>query len=125
MPTLRALVAKRPSGCIEEMTGVPLGAFIPMPTFMSLVTLLTVATTTGEDGSTTAATIEDWEYDGFTGVATIAVMTGALVAGVTGSNVLVTFVDLNELYGPDRPVLALQAPVKLNLRQNETYPGSR
>mmetsp|Transcript_29864 Transcript_29864/g.44916 ORF Transcript_29864/g.44916 Transcript_29864/m.44916 type:complete len:88 (+) Transcript_29864:133-396(+) len=87
-----------------------------MPTDMSFITLLAVATITGEDDSATAVTIGVWEYDGITGVATTAVMTGAVeegatvAAGDTGANVLETFVAWNELYRPDSPVLDLHAP---------------
>mmetsp|Transcript_30442 Transcript_30442/g.52130 ORF Transcript_30442/g.52130 Transcript_30442/m.52130 type:complete len:81 (-) Transcript_30442:792-1034(-) len=80
---------------------------------MSFITLLAVATITGEDDSATAVTIGVWKYDGSTGVATTAVMTGAVTtvaAGVTGANVLETFVAWNELYRPDSPVLDLHAP---------------
>mmetsp|Transcript_31093 Transcript_31093/g.52701 ORF Transcript_31093/g.52701 Transcript_31093/m.52701 type:complete len:82 (+) Transcript_31093:224-469(+) len=81
---------------------------------MSFITLLAVATITGEDDSATAVTIGVvWSYDGITGVATTAVMTGAVTtvaAGVTGANVLETFVAWNELYRPDSPVLDLHAP---------------
>ena len=89
---------------------------------MSFFALLAVATTTGDDDSATAVTIGVWVYVGLTGtgVATTAVTTGAVAAEVSES--MVTFVDSNELYRPDCPVLALQAPSNLYVDQSNLPP---